>query len=68
MIMRINKIIIIITLLLSLILIAINFFVKNPYVGIVGHVLQLIGSLMLIGTALAEYRKAKKDKRQRKTD
>lgn len=58
--MYVRKVSIIITLLLGLILVIVYLLTKNPYVGLVGYFLQLLGTLMFIGDAVSKIRKKKK--------
>ncbi len=51
--MRFRNIALIIVLILSLILILVYYLVRNPYLGLAGYVLQLIGDIMLIYSVMA---------------
>ena len=59
--MSIRKAAIIISLLLGIIFVLIYYFIKNPYVGLVGYALQLLGSLLFLEVVLTKLSKTKKE-------
>ena len=51
--MRFRNVILVIVLSLSLVLVLSCYLVRNPYLGLAGYALQLIGDIMLIYSAMA---------------
>ena len=60
--MRLRDVAIIIALGLGLMLVLVYFFVENPYIGLIGYILQLIGSIMFLFSAVVRAKQKHDDK------
>ena len=59
--MRFRSVALIIVLILSLILVLAYYLVRNPYLGLAGYALQLIGDIMLIYSVMAGAKRKSRD-------
>ena len=66
--MRFRNVILVIVLSLSLVLVLSCYLVRNPYLGLAGYALQLIGDIMLIYSAMAGAKRKSRGKEDKGTE